>query len=341
MNENIRDFQEQAAPDPWDGQIFTIADAFKPREPVQYRVGGLFQEGSVSIVYGPPGSLKSMLMGDVLMSVSTGRAWLGRTVTHGPTLWMDLDNGKRRTHDRVEALARAHNAPEDTPFYYVSMPSPWFNAGKKDDIEALIRRIRLLGITFIVIDNLSLICPGADENSDQMVEIMSNLRNIAEKTGTAIVIIHHQRKTIANARAGESLRGHSSIESAVDLALRVTREPDSNVITIQSTKTRDMDVPMFACQFLYEHKPGTIDLEMATFEPVEIEDKTSDRAIEKCIIEIIMDNPGINQTQIIIRAQEFLECGEKQIRNIICRLERKKRIKVRQGERRAKLYYYE
>jgi hypothetical protein len=330
---------ERQAPDPWEGQIYSIIDAYTPREPVKYVIDSLFREGSVNVVYGPPGSLKSLLLGDGAMHVSASLEWIGRHVIGGAALWIDLDNGKRRTHARVEALARAHNLPEDTPFLYVSMPSPWLNAGNKKDMAALEKRIIDRDITFVVIDNLSQICPGADENTDEMILIMAHIRLLAERTGAAIVIIHHQRKSMANARAGESLRGHSSIESAVDLALRVTREPDSNIITIESTKTRDMDVPLFACEFRYTHKPGTHELETAGFTLADIEDTTSDAAIGMKIIDVIREHPGINQTSLIIKMQGLVEVGEKQLRAIINQMESKKRIRAIPGAKRAKQYH--
>jgi hypothetical protein len=328
--------------DAWAGQIFDLSDAYNLREPLRYVIGGLIPEGSLSIVYGPPGSLKSMLMGDASMSVASGTSWLGREVTQGPALWLDFDNGKRRSHERFEALARARNLPENTPFYYVSMPTPWLNAGNLPDIEALEKRIIDRGVIFVVIDNLALISPSADENSDDMVLVMSHLRLLAERTGAAIIVIHHQRKsTGSNTRAGESLRGHSSIESALDLALRVDREPDGNFITIQSTKTRDCDVPVFGCEFRYEHKPDSTELLTACFVKINVEDTTSDKAIEKTLISIVQAQPLINQKNLTEGAKAALQVGVNRIRLMLKNLVKKRCLKIKDGAHGAKLYIIE
>lgn len=328
-------------PDAWLDQIFTLREAYKPREPLRYIIGGLFPAGSLSIVYGPPGSLKSMVMGDATIAASSGGKWLGRDVMQVSSLWIDLDNGKRRSHERFEALARARNLPEDTPFYYVSMPTPWLNAGKLSDIDALERRINTYNVKMVVIDNLGLISPGADENSDDMIGVMSNLRILAERTGAAIILIHHTRKSNgSNYRAGESLRGHSSIESAIDLALRIEREPDSNFITIQSTKTRDSDVPLFGAEFIFEHKPGTHELITAGFAEVETEDTTSDRAIKKLILEIVKENTMLNQKELITEIKNSaLQAGEKRIWKLTKQLEKNKQLKTKTGARGSILYY--
>ena len=64
---------------------------------------------------------------------------------------------------------------------------------------------------------------------------MAHLRQLSERVDGVVIPIHHQRKDHGNGgRAGDRLRGHSSIEAAVDLALLVEREEVSSEITIKS-----------------------------------------------------------------------------------------------------------
>jgi len=52
-----------------------------------------------------------------------------------------------------------------------------------------------------------------------MATVMGHFRYLAEQAKVAVILIHHQRKSNgSNARLGERLRGHSSIEAALDLA---------------------------------------------------------------------------------------------------------------------------
>jgi hypothetical protein len=128
-----------------------------------------------------------------------------------------------------------------------------------------------------------------------MIPIMANLRSLTEDTGAAVTLIHHQRKaTTGSARAGDTLRGHSGIEGAIDLALLVTRESaDSNTIMVQSTKTRDVDVSSFAAEFRYDHKTGTSELFTAAFVKTEIKDDSSKKQL---IMKMISE--GFAQTEI-------------------------------------------
>jgi len=329
----------ETPPDPWDEQLFTLKDAFKPRKPLQYIIAGLFPESSLNLAFGAPGTFKSMVLGQAAICVSGGLSFLGRKVLPSPAMWIDLDNGKRRTHERFEALGRGVGVDESIPFYYLSMPNPWFNAGTSRDIDELTEMINQRVIKFIVIDNLGLICPDTDENSDQMILVMSNLRLLAELTGAAVVLIHHQRKSIGNnSRTGESLRGHSSIEAALDLPLLVEREEGTPIITFRSTKTRDVDVPPFGAEFRHDHKPGSDELKSALFVPLVVEDHSSPAAIERTIQAIVDEGRKLNQSELVNKAKSVLTASEKLIRNTIEKMIREKGIRTIKGPHNSKLH---
>ena len=262
-------------PDRW--QIFTFEDALTPRPPLAWAVNGLLSLPSLSIVYAAPGALKSFLLADMSVCVALGRPWLegidGAPLVpfyamQAPVMWLDFDNGARRTHNRFEALARAYSAPKDAPFYYVSMPDPWLDAGDREALGDLAARIVRRGVKLCVIDNLGLIAGATEENSADMTAVMAGLRWLAEYAGAAVVVIHHQRKSGPmgkGAREGETLRGHSSIEASLDLALLVMRDEGTNNVIVKPTKTRDVEVTPFGATFTYAHREGTKELETARF----------------------------------------------------------------------------
>jgi len=334
------------AADPW--KAFTLADAYLERPPLEYIAAGLFPLPSLNIVYGAPGTFKSMIMADLAICVAAGELWLppaewmpgatGFATKRTPSMWIDFDNGARPTHERIGALARARNLPPTTPIYYYSLPMPWLDASKPESIGDLINRINSKGAQLVVIDNLGLISGGAAEGTEAMIPIMGALRQLAEATGAAIVVIHHQRKTgQINARAGESLRGHSSIEASLDLAILVEREEGSKIITLKSTKTRGVDVYPFSAEFTFDHKPNTVELLTAKFWGLAVEDTTSDRAIEKTILESL-STEAINQTALVKAVKERGIQGTNRILGMIKRLENSKKVKVEVGAKNAKFY---
>jgi hypothetical protein len=332
--------------DPW--QVFTLADAYLDRPPVEYIAAGLFPLPSLNIVYGAPGTYKSLIMADLSICVADGALWLppaawmpgatGFATKQAPVMWIDFDNGARPTHERFGALARARNLPPETPLYYYTLPMPWLDASKPESIGNLINRIISKGVQLVVIDNLGLISGGAAEGTEAMIPIMGALRQLAEATGAAIVVIHHQRKTgTLTTRAGETLRGHSSIEASLDLAILVEREEGSKIISLKSTKTRGVDVYPFSAEFTYTHKPNTTELETAKFWGLAVEDTTSDRAIEKAILDVL-SLETLNQSSLVKAVKERGIPGTNRILGVIKRLENSKKIKAETGAKGAQFY---
>jgi AAA domain len=331
--------------------VFTLREAYQPRPPLVYVVEGLFPLPSVSIVYGPPGALKSLLLADLMVCVAAGLPWLPplphtsgtappKHTQQVPGLWADFDNGVRRTHERFGALARARRLEETTPIAYVSMPSPWLDAGKLDTLRVFAECIHAQAAKLVIIDNLSAVKGHADENSAEMGMVMGHLRRLAEDTQAAMILIHHQRKDSGpTTRAGDRLRGHSSIEAAIDLALLVEREAHDDALTLQSTKVRGMDVPPFGAVFSYEHILGTTELATARFFGRPVKDRVSDRAIQEAVIEAVKTTPLINKAQLVNTVKAvFSDVGINRIGGIIDRLESQKKIKTTLGARGAKRY---
>jgi len=284
-------------------QIRTLKNAYQERDPTEYIVDKYFATYTLSVVYGAPGSMKSMMLADLCGHVVNGSKWLpygsnGIDCTAYPVLWIDMDNGERRTDGRFDAIGRAAGLPEDAPLYYVSMPNPSLIAHDINSMMVLRDHIIELGVKFVVVDNLGLITGDVEENSAGMAQIMGNLRTLAERTGSAIILIHHQRKGgAAGGRAGDALRGHSSIEAAIDLAIHITREINSDQITLRSTKTRDVPVPTVSANFLYEHKPGTNDLQAAWF--TGLESRGGENAIHDEILALVeFYSDGIGKTKL-------------------------------------------
>ena len=336
-----------APPASW--KILTLRDAYAERDPLQYILDGLLPLPSLSIVYAPPGALKSFLLADLLICVAGGLSWLeqqselpgtGYTTMQAPVMWIDLDNGERTSSERFDALGRGHNLTGKEPLYYVSMPDPWLDLSNADSVATLTEHARRLGVRLLVIDNLCDSSGSVDENSAAMRRVMSNLRRLAEDLGAAVVLIHHPRKGNGNGgRAGEMLRGHSSIEAALDLALSAYRKEGDNQVIIIATKTRFADVAPFGAQFEYEHRPGTRDLKSARFFGVPVKATTSEIYIDRAILKEVQSDPGLNRGTLVERVQNAcLLVPRKSVTSAIERLTKDGRLEVSKGPRNAILH---
>ncbi len=308
-------------------KIRTLTDAYRIRPPLQFLVDGLLPTPSLSIVYGGPGSLKSMLLADLCVCVAGGLRWLDPLPTDAVTpsitfstqqagvLWIDYDNGVRRTDERFDAMGKARTLPESAPLFYVSMPRPWLDASKSEMIDDLGRLVQRLGTKLVVIDNLGLISGDIEENSAQMAQVMGNLRWLCEDNNTALIVVHHQRKSAVNVggnqqiRKGETLRGHSSIEAALDLALLVERKDGEDNVAVIPTKTRGYQgYPIWGANFTYEHKPGTRDLETARFYSREVDtrEERENATVGNAIRTVLADKSPLLQKDLVDGVRDWM-----------------------------------
>ena len=300
-----------AEPDPW--KVYTLADAAQPRTPLTWIVDRVLPMNSLSIWYGAPGTLKSMILADLAICVAGGVPWLtdnkhlaGHSVSAGPVLWLDFDNGQRRTHERFGALASSHKVPTTAPLHYVSMPEPGFDAGDPASVSALAARIVNLNTQLVIIDNLGVIIGDADENSASMQKPMQGLRWLVEATGAAVVVLHHQRKSSAtpgqaNGRAGDGLRGHGSIEAKLDYAVQVTRDDDT--VNLTGTKIRGPGFAKLGAAFAFENDVYHELLTARFFGYDALAADTNDKQvkIEEEITLILRKTPHLNSTQLYDR----------------------------------------
>lgn len=293
---------------------YTLHHAYMPKQKISYITGNLFELPSLNIVYGAPGSLKSFLLADLACCVAGGTNWLpsmpnsnnvqALPTNQSPVLWLDFDNGVRRTNERFAVLGKALNLPTIAPLNYFSMPTPLLNVGDATHVKDLTEIICHYLAKLVVIDNLGSISGGADENSGEMIKIFANMRQIAETTGAAIVIIHHPRKSNSNnGRKGDTLRGHSSIEAALDLALLIERLPNSLTISIQPTKVRGSDIKPFGARFTYQNDLNG-DIETARFFAETSQSFITTQTIREAIIDCL-SSKTLKKSDLVAQVMAF------------------------------------
>src|SRR3990172_1563813 len=340
-------------------KTYTLKDAYKPREEIKYLIDGIIALPSLNIFYGPPGGLKTLLLMDMAICIASGVDWLPFApwveksdraipykVEQGPVIWIDLDIGKRRSHERFESLGRARKLPATTPLFYYSMPNPMLDASNirmMDYYQSIIQKHKAC---FSVVDNLGIVKGKAKENDDSMTAIMNSFRQIVENNNMSQQIIHHQRKgsngdNNGNGfRVGESLRGFGSIEASLDYAFLIDRDNGTaDTLKIMSTKTRDNDVPPFGAKFTFTHKNNK-ELETAKFFGLSIEDKRPDATMKREILKALLASKkkGLNKHEIINIVNQSSKIGRTRIGIKIDELVSIGDIQMSTGTRTEKIY---
>ena len=213
-------------------KIHWAEEAFQDQLPIDWIVEKLFSAGSVSVLYGDPGSKKTYAMIDCAVCVVLGKLWLGFTTEKSTVLIIDEECGLRRLNRRIRQTVRGHTELEKMLLAYISIAQ--FDLQKEKDLLILEGKIKEIGAKFVIIDAFVDIMPGGDENSSQAVHpVFRGLRYIADKYQLAIVVIHH-----ANRNGG--IRGSSAISGAVDMEMKITSPKNSDTIKFETIKTRDV-----------------------------------------------------------------------------------------------------
>lgn len=330
----------------------TLIDAFKPRAPVERVVSGLLRRGSISIWYGAPGVQKSLLIADMCMCVISGTRWLrgvdgagGYETLRAACAWLDLDNGEGLSLERFEAAARGYGFDADSihalePVHLWPLPLPLPSGADTALMLEIADYCTRENIAVLVIDNLQRISGRLDEKTSEMDQVMANLRVIAERAKLCVVLIHHAVKNAGErTRKGDALRGHSSIEAAVDLAMMITREANDAPIRVECTKARG-DTPRPITARLHFTQHANTDLATARFVSERIE--TLNDQVRAAIIDAVRSTPGIAKRALEDQVLELFpdtRGARSAIRSSIAALHAGGLIVPRSGDKNATHFY--
>ncbi len=214
-------------------KIHTYSEAMIPLPPQTWIINSLISQGSLSVIVGSAGSMKTYLMIQAGLCVAGNRNWLGHKTTQVPVLFLDEENGKRRMCARIQEVNNGEIFPESLPFYFASMQG--FNFADSKWLLELRKIITENKIGLVVIDSLVDVLVGVDENSAQATGIiLRSLGQLAKETEAAIVIIHHKNKS------GE-YRGSTAILGMVDLMLELNKNKITNKLNLTVIKSRDIE----------------------------------------------------------------------------------------------------
>lgn len=214
-------------------------DDIEPALTDSYLIKGVLGCGAMSVVYGPSNSGKTFFALDLAYHLAIGAQWRGRRVKAAAVLYLAAEGGQG-VRNRIAALRATHGVCD--------VPLALRRAGldllhKEADLQHVFDLAKEVQAKapgaplLIVIDTLSRIMAGGDENSAaDMTALIRNIDAIREATGAHIMLVHHTGKDTAR-----GARGHSSLRAATDTEIEVgvTGEEDEQHRAAMVTKQRD------------------------------------------------------------------------------------------------------
>lgn len=200
-------------------------DAILDVPPPRSLVGDLLQVDSVAVIYGQPGSCKSLVALDIGLSVSTRRRWCGKDVVDGPVLYVvaedtaGMGQRARAWRSRHDSLGNVHWLLQRVPLI------------ESDVIDELCDIVAEVAPALVVIDTLAKCMVGVDESSSREMGLaVDGLERLRAVTNSCICVVHHGGKD-----ASRGMRGSNVLLAAADTTVECkrTREGTTAIVTKQ------------------------------------------------------------------------------------------------------------
>ncbi len=102
----------------------------------------------------------------------------------------------------------------------------------------------LRGYSLCTIDPLRAAAPGQDENKSEFRQWLDMLGRVSDRTGCAIVVLHHGGKPTEGAERRNTGRGTSAIDDAVQSKFVLTAQEKGGPIQVSHEKTRELNAPL-------------------------------------------------------------------------------------------------
>lgn len=232
VEEDADDFLARARVDRWLHEVPVDRDwAWEGFAPV----------GKVTVMAGPGGVSKSMLILNMMVYGALGRDW-GPFKVREPMrcLYVSYEDDQQELHKRVHALATALREQDDgimdmlydvdgsltrnlllyaveemaLSWLLLRKPDRYSAAERTERVDWLVKVLRKAGIKVLILDPAVYTHTVEESDPGAMAQYMQTLNYLAKAANCAVVVVHHMHKAAAWATLDEinqgSLRGASS-----------------------------------------------------------------------------------------------------------------------------------
>lgn len=189
--------------------------------PLKWIVPDILPEG-LAILAGRPKIGKSWLALDIAQAAGGGGQALGRNVAPAKVLYIVLEDGPRRLHDRLRSL---HAAPPTNLTFALDWPKL-----DRGGLSALQTAVAQSGYNLVIIDTLSRALQTSDQNnSTEMTSTLGGLHQLTILHGISLVLIdHHNKLADLSGDPIQALYGSVAKAGVSDVILGLFREPQKS-----------------------------------------------------------------------------------------------------------------
>lgn len=196
----------------------------------RWLVEGLVADQAVGVIGGIPKTGKTWLGLDLAVAVAAGVPALGRFPVRRPgtVLLYAAEDPPETVRERVAGIAEAAGVDlERLPVGLITEPA--LRLDLDADRDRLVDTLARLRPRLLLLDPLVRLHRGDENSSADMSELLGFLRQMQRQYATAILLVHHVRKSGAG-DTGQALRGSGDLHAWGDSNLYLTRQDGKTVL---------------------------------------------------------------------------------------------------------------
>ena len=222
-------------------RFLSISELFNIPPP-SWLVKPYLDAGSLSVVFGEPGTMKSFLALDLGLCLASGQPWYGYPVRRQGAVFYIAGEGLTGLGRRIRAweISRATSL-ENVPFFTSDRPAQILDDGSAREVvqAADELRERYGNPVLIVIDTLNRnFGPGDESATEDMGKFLGIIDDkLRCRYHCAVLIVHH-----TGLRETNRARGSSSLHAALDWEFKMSGL-GNGVRTLTNTKAKDHEPP--------------------------------------------------------------------------------------------------
>ena len=190
----------------------------------RWLVTDLWSESAVGIVGGEPKCCKSFLALDLAVAVTSGRPALRRfpVPQPGPVLLYAAEDAEHIVRERLCGICAAAGCDLATLDVQV-ITVPTLRLDLEHDRERLKCTVETLQPRLLILDPFVRLHRIDENSSGEVAPLLAYLRELQRRYASAVLLVHHAKKSSDRVRAGQALRGSSEFHAWGDSNLYLRR----------------------------------------------------------------------------------------------------------------------
>lgn len=218
-----------------------VEDLIDNIQPIKWTIENYVERDSLTLIYGPPSSGKSLLSIAWACCIATGTPWLGQHKTHRGSVFYVAAEGLNGLARRFKAWSIQNKISlKGAPLYQSKRGIQVLDRQSVEELVAEIEEIeRKTGEVpeLVAIDTVARSFGSGDENStEDMSNFIQNIDELIRKRwGLTVLLVHHSGHTEGRAR------GSSALNAAMDSVFGMFAEDKD--VTLVCTKMKEAEYP--------------------------------------------------------------------------------------------------